>query len=422
MLLTVLGIVNFIVLLFFGITVSASFLGIEFTRTNNMVFATFGLLIYGLQAVSYVLLGMDYASMLYPLITHLPLLLLFFFYYKQMTLPSILAIMSAYLCCQISKWFGSLALSISNEMWVMYVVRVATMIPLGYYIIKYVSPSVRLILAKSSKTIIIFGIIPFTYYIFDYIATVYTNLLYSGSQVVFEFLPFVLCIAYLIFNTVYFKEYEQKCEAERQNQLMEIQKAQSVKAIEAIKRSEYEISLVRHDMRHFLNNILAYIETENCDKAKDYIKEIIELTDKTAIRKFCNNEIVNMVLSSYESKMNDQDIELKAAVDIPESLPCSDVDLTSILANGLENAIQAVSRLEPDKRFISLALHMNENKLLLSIKNPYAQKPEFESGIPVAREPGHGLGTQSIKYVTSKLKGNCQFTAEDGMFALRVVL
>ncbi|MGI6772411.1 MAG: GHKL domain-containing protein [Acutalibacteraceae bacterium] len=35
---------------------------------------------------------------------------------------------------------------------------------------------------------------------------------------------------------------------------------------------------------------------------------------------------------------------------------------------------------------------------------------------------GHGLGTQSIKYVTEKLNGNCQFVAKDGQFALRVVL
>jgi len=29
---------------------------------------------------------------------------------------------------------------------------------------------------------------------------------------------------------------------------------------------------------------------------------------------------------------------------------------------------------------------------------------------------------QSIKYITEKLKGNCQFTSSDGMFALRVIL
>ena len=65
---------------------------------------------------------------------------------------------------------------------------------------------------------------------------------------------------------------------------------------------------------------------------------------------------------------------------------------------------------------------MNDDKLLLSIKNPFAGRVEMIDGIPRAKGDGHGLGTQSIKYITEKLSGNCQFLAKDGQFALRVVL
>lgn len=81
---------------------------------------------------------------------------------------------------------------------------------------------------------------------------------------------------------------------------------------------------------------------------------------------------------------------------------------------GLENAIHAVSNLEPDERKIIMDLRMNDNKLLLSIKNPYAHKVEMIDGIPQAKEEGHGLGSQSIKYIVEKLNGNCQFVAKDG--------
>jgi hypothetical protein len=43
-------------------------------------------------------------------------------------------------------------------------------------------------------------------------------------------------------------------------------------------------------------------------------------------------------------------------------------------------------------------------------------------GLPQAREEGHGLGTHSIKYITEKLNGHCQFLAQDGQFILRVVV
>lgn len=422
MLQTILGIVNFSVLLFFGTHVSASFLEIERTRKNVMITLAFGVAVLGLQGISYVFFGMEHAEMIYPLITHLPLLLLFTLYFKENALSSLFAILSAYLCCQISKWFGVLALSISNETWIMFAVRITVTIPVWYMIVHYAAKSVHIILSKSRKTILIFGILPATYYLFDYIATVYTNLLYSGSQEVLEFLPFLLCVAYLFFSVIYIKEYEEKCKAEQQKKLVEIQTAQSLKEISEIRRSQHEISLIRHDMRHFLNNISALIENKDYARAQDYIQKVIEVTDKTAVHKFCANKMINMILSSYKSRMTDRNIRFDASVIIPAALPCSELEFTSILSNGLENAINAVSVLEEDKRTIRLKLCMKNNKLLLSIDNPYSYAPEFKDGLPVTAAKGHGLGTQSIQYMTAKLNGNCQFTAEEGMFTLRVVL
>lgn len=65
---------------------------------------------------------------------------------------------------------------------------------------------------------------------------------------------------------------------------------------------------------------------------------------------------------------------------------------------------------------------MNDDKLLISIKNTFAQKPELTDGIPRANKSGHGFGTQSIRYVTEKLNGNYQFSIKDDMFILRVIL
>jgi hypothetical protein len=160
--------------------------------------------------------------------------------------------------------------------------------------------------------------------------------LYTGTEVVYEFLPFVLSVAYLIFGVVYFKEYEEKVEAEQYNQMMQMKRAQSEREIEAIKRSEYQVSLLRHDMRHFLHNIISFIDQGDYDKAKSYVSNIISLTDDTAMKKYCENEIVNMILSSYENEVMAKDITLRYSIHIPTELPISDVDLTSILSNGME--------------------------------------------------------------------------------------
>ena len=59
---------------------------------------------------------------------------------------------------------------------------------------------------------------------------------------------------------------------------------------------------------------------------------------------------------------------------------------------------------------------MREEKLLLSVKNTFAELPELLNGMPVSHADGHGVGTQSIRYVAEKLHGNCQFSVEGDRF------
>lgn len=65
---------------------------------------------------------------------------------------------------------------------------------------------------------------------------------------------------------------------------------------------------------------------------------------------------------------------------------------------------------------------MKGNKLLISIKNTFAEKPDLQDGLPQTKEKGHGFGTQSIRYVAERLNGNCQFTVDGDMFILRIIL
>ena len=313
-------------------------------------------------------------------------------------------------------------LSITDAEWVYYSVRIVTTIVVFAVLIRYVSNATAQLIQKSREALLIFAILPFTYYFFDYATGVYTELIYSGKKVVSEFLGFGLSIAYLLFLLVYFKQYEEKRETEQRSHILEMQREQYKREIEAQKRSANALSLLRHDMRHFCVAISAYIDSGEYDKAKEYISGIISYVDRTATHKFCKNEIVNMILSSYENVMEENRIDFKTSICNPERLPVSDVDLTSILSNSLENAIHAVLPLETEERHITLHLRTDDGKLLISLKNTFAEKPVLTDGIPHSSKEGHGFGTQSIRYVTEKLKGNCQFSVKDDWFILRIVL
>lgn len=417
-----LNILHNAITLIFGVYISSIFLGVEMNRKNSLILFDFTSLIGVSYALSFIYFGEEITTQIYPLIIHIPLIFFLTIYYKYKFSLSILSVLIAYLCCQISKWVGLVFLDLSQLYWVYYSIRIMITVFVFIVLIRYLSDTTLQLFQMPDSSPFIFIMIPFTYYIFDYVTGVYTSLIYSGKEVVVEFLGFILCISYLLFLFVYFKQYQEKQEAKQRNHIMEMQRNQSQKELEAIKRCEYSISLLRHDMRHFLANISTFIDQNEMEKAKDYISEIINTVEKSTIHKYCKNEFVNMILSSHENSIKENQIDFTYSIQIPEVLPFSDVDLTSILSNAFENAIQSVLPLKEEQRKIILNMKMNEDKLLISLKNTYDEVPEIIDGMPVHSKEGHGFGTKSIRYISEKMNGNCQFMVKEEWFILRIVI
>ena len=410
------------VTLFFGVFVSASFLSIRMTRKNILLLALFSAADLALQAFLFLTESVQFITMLYPLIVHLPLLLLFQLVLRKDVFASVVAITTAYLCCCVSVWLTIIADSAGASALIINLTYTLVLIGTWVLIALFLAEPFAAILRKPQRALLSFGIVPIFYYGFDYVSTVYTEWLYSHNQIAVEFLPLLLCVCYLVFCTVYFREYEEKQEISNRSRMIEMKQQQSEKEIAMIKRSADTIALLRHDMRHFLNNISWYIENGEEEKAQEYIHEIIESVDNTASKRYCSNNTINMILSSYEYTIREKQIAFYYTLRIPPVLSVSDVDITSILSNGMENAIHAVSHPECRTRLIELAMTESGGKLFLSLENTYGVQPQIVDGMPVSREKNHGFGTQSILYTTEKLKGNCRFALEADRFLLQVVI
>ena len=97
-------------------------------------------------------------------------------------------------------------------------------------------------------------------------------------------------------------------------------------------------------------------------------------------------------------------------------------DLCSLLANALENAINACKLVQPapaainSNRIITVKVFDKNNKLCINITNTYAVEPVFVNNTPVSDKAGHGIGIRSIISVIEKYNGVYDFFTEDGVF------
>jgi len=407
--------------LVFGVVLSAAFARIRFTKQNLLILLGVVLLSGGLQAAASRIFQEETVWKLYPLIGHLPLVLLLVLVYRRPLATALSAVFTTYLFCQPSKWLGVLVFSLTGSEAAQTVARILCLIVLGYFTVFHLSSLISNTFNEESNSSYIGGIIPTVYYLFDYITSVYTNLWTSSNRIVIEFLPFFLAVFYIFFCLVYHKEYEQKTEAQRREQITQIVVAQQAREIAAVRSIAQELRLLRHDMRMTLSSLAISIDSGELDTAREIIDAHITRIDGTKLKRFCSNDIVNYVLSDYAARCKEQQIPFSCSIALQE-MPTDEMMLSSILSNALDNALNAQEPVPPEKRRISLMLKTNNGRLLLSIENPVGEQIVFADGLPVSRKKGHGYGTQSIRYLTQRLGGNCQFSVQDGTFLLRVVL
>lgn len=408
--------------LLFGVFASAALCGIEINRRHSLELVAVGAITGTAFGLANAVGGELLARQAYPLVVHLPLIIYLCVRYRVNPLLAMLGVTSAYLSCQFSNWMGIAALAATGSQIAYYVARIITTAGVFAVLLHWAGDIGPRLAVKSRTELEILLILPLVYYIFDYATNVYTTLFHSGSVVTVEFLAFALCAFYLMFLAVYLREYEAKETAERERWMLATRDNAAIKELEAWRQSGRELSVLRHDMRHFLRGLAVLIEEGHIDEALKRIDDLCETNDRTAVRRYCANDTVNIALSSFISDINQRDITADLRAAVPESVHVADVDLFSVLSNALDNAIVAASAAPEGKRFVNLDLRYEDGQLLLLVSNTFDRPPHMVDGMPVAQHAGHGFGTKSIKLAVERMNGNCQFRINGDRFELRAVM
>ena len=275
----------------------------------------------------------------------------------------------------------------------------------------------------SRWTLLLFGSLPVTYYIFDYATTVYSNALYSNVLIISEFLPTVLVTFYILFLPAFYLETQKRAAAEMQRSMLTMELEQSQLEMDALHRMETQTAVYQHDMRHHLNMLDGLLSAGKPGQAQEYIKGVQADIEAITPRRFCENQLVNLLCSSYTDKAQRQGAVLTVEARLPDALTISDTELCSLLSNGLENALRAVKELSPERRTVSLYCGVQRNKLLIEITNPCGEAVTMKDGLPVSgRGAGHGFGCLSIQTIARRNGGLCEFSCGGGQFRLQVML
>ena len=409
----------------YGMILSAAFCGITWTRGKKWAYGLSMAAILLVQAAVY---GMttdrQLLKLLYPLVTHMPLVLVLAILERKLLWPTI-SVLTAYLCCQLRRWLALLLTALmSGGAEVQTAAELALTLPLLLGLLYFVAPAVRTIAGYKPAMQVRFGLIPAVGYLFDYLTRIYTDLLAQGTPAAVEFMPFVCCVAYLAFVLRSSAENETRLRLEQTQENLHLQVTQATREIASLRESERRASTYRHDLRHHMQYLAGCIENGRTEQAQAYIREVCAEIESQKVRVFCENETVNLILSAFAGRAEESGVPLRVRAEVPHFIPVAETDLCVLLSNALENALHACQRLRQtgEPCDIELVVYEKSGKFFLQVTNTCPPDVTFEKGLPVTREPGHGIGVRSICSIAERYNGMYFFSEKDGRFVLRVSL
>ncbi len=224
-----------------------------------------------------------------------------------------------------------------------------------------------------------------------------------------------LMVLFLLFNILNIKQL--KTELTITSQLLNKAEAQ-------YKQNKENVDLINikcHDLKHQIRNFgnKANISNETVKELENIIN-IYDSNIKT------NNDALDLILTEKSLLCQKKNISLKCVADCSKLNFIAEADLYSLFGNMIDNAIEAVTKLEDvNKRSISLIVRNALSCTSIFISNYYEGKINLDyNGIPKTTKANngyHGYGLKSIKLIVEKYHGDFKIDIKNNIFIIQIL-
>ncbi|MCH5258631.1 MAG: GHKL domain-containing protein [Lachnospiraceae bacterium] len=183
----------------------------------------------------------------------------------------------------------------------------------------------------------------------------------------------------------------------------------------------------RHDYHNHIQTMKAYLAMGKTEELDAYFNELDQdLTMIDSVVK-TGNVMIDAILNSKISLAKQKGIAVDAKAIVPMELgdAVSEVDLSLIIGNLMDNAMEACMRVDdPGKRFIRVYIDVMKGELYIYVMNATSGKLKRVGKIyeTIKDSRHHGFGLMRIDKAVERCHGYLERADEEGVFATEVLL
>lgn len=249
----------------------------------------------------------------------------------------------------------------------------------------------------------------------------YTPYRIEGKTDVYFVLFPVFVILFFVIIVIYIMYIEKKNEIQlvnNQNEMIENNYHEMILLYQKRER-------VFHDMKNHLSVLALLLSEKDINRAENYISKLSEPILELEHKKYTGNRIVDIILADKVEKAQNHNINFEINASIIKEGRIQDIDWCSILANLLDNSIEACIKLDEKERWIKLILNQNDCAIIIDISNAYNGIINESNGFIESSKPDkylHGLGIKSIQSSVEKYNGILECRCEMNIFKINISL
>ena len=236
-----------------------------------------------------------------------------------------------------------------------------------------------------------------------------------GSLVIGIILLFINFLIFYLFDEI-IKSYMRKQEAEsiKQNKLY------FQHELEVMQKSQLKMDFLRHDMKNHFIRIEGFAKENNVSEILNYVEQGRRSLISEEGYVITGNKSVDCILNYKLDEASQKNITFSVNAVIPDNLKISAFDLSTILGNILDNAIEAAAK-SSDKK-IDVSINYNKNTLAIIIINTFDGKINKNFETTKSNPLGHGLGLKSVKITAEKYNGLVEYDYNNMYFTTKILL
>ena len=194
---------------------------------------------------------------------------------------------------------------------------------------------------------------------------------------------------------------------------------------QALRRTYEGNAKLYHDLHNHIEAIYQCLLQGDTEEAARYCEDLRTPVREISQTVWTGDKALDYLISSKLALAEQEHIKTKVNIEYPHNTNIRSVDLTTILGNLLDNALEAAQAAPDGLRFLNLTIRRINAMLIIKVENGYGHDLKREDGKLLTTKSNrafHGWGLKSVQTAADRYDGTISTDDKDGIFQSVVTL